>query len=98
MLEQDNFKKKLNEIERQNEAFEREKKKIFDDLGLTPALIHEALKDPSQYSESEWQTLQSLKKDLDEQLRMKLDNIRNVEKSKKNLESLSLPPWALFCK
>jgi hypothetical protein len=98
MFEQDNLVKKLKEIERQNEAFERDKEKVFKDLGLTPDQINEALNDSSQYSPADWKKLQDLRDDMERQLQMRLANVKDVEKTKKNLESLSLPPWALFCK
>ena len=95
---QESFKRQLREIERENEAFAREKAKLFDSLNLTPDEVHRALKNRSQYSERDWEKLELLKKEMEDQLRRDLDNIRNPEKTKKAYESRNLPPWALFCR
>jgi len=92
---QESFKKQLKELERQNEAFELEKKQLFDTLGMTPEEVHAALKDQSLYSQSDWERLQQLKKELEDQDR---ENIRDPEKAQKNYKSRHLPNWALFCR
>lgn len=96
--DQETFKKKLKEIERQNEAFSREKQKLFDELGVTPEEIHQALTNPSQYSAGDWETLQSIRHQMDAVMKRELENVRNPEKTKKNFENRNLPPWALFCR
>jgi len=95
---QESFKRQLREIEQENEAFAREKAKLFDSLKLTPEEVHSILKDRSRYSERDWEKLQFLKKETEEQLKRDLENIRNPEKAKQAYESRNLPPWALFCR
>lgn len=92
------LKRQLKEIERDNEAFDREKVKLFESLKMTPEEVHQALKDPSLYSKRDWERLQELKKEMEELLDRDLKNIRNPEQAKKSYDSRNLPPWALFCR
>jgi len=92
------LKRQLKEIERENEAFEREKVKLYEGLDMTPEEMHQALRDPSRYSKEDWKRLQELKKEMEELLDRDLKNIRNPEKAKAAYESRNLPPWALFCR
>ncbi|NGX58422.1 MAG: hypothetical protein K940chlam3_01329 [Chlamydiae bacterium] len=96
--DEETFKKMLKEIERQNESFGKEKQKVFEELGISPSEVHEALKDSSQYSVSDWEKLQALRKQMDEEMQRGLDNIRDPEKAQKAYDSRNLPPWALFCR
>jgi len=92
------LKRQLKEIERENEAIDREKAKLFESLDMSPDEVHQALKDSSRYSKTDWDRLQELKKEMDQILNRDLENIRNPEKAKNTYESRNLPPWALFCR
>lgn len=82
------------------QRLEKERKEILEDLSrklnMTPEEISNFCNNPDNFPPDELDYAKRLCRELEENLQRDLANIQNPIKSKKNLESLKIPSYAIF--
>lgn len=92
------LEKKIRELEIENEALAQETKAIYDKLELSPTQIAAFFEDGSHLSEEKRLELEKTHQELQARLELNLAFVPDLKKTKKNFQSLNLPPHAIFCK
>jgi hypothetical protein len=77
------IEKKITELEIQNDNLNLSFAAFLRDLKLTTEQIDCFVNNPDNFSKENWEELQRQKQQLDEKLKLALDNIRNPLKNKK---------------
>ena len=80
---------KLKELSIHIQRLDREYTQLLEELELTPEQLKDFAKNPANFSSSIWEKLQEEKKQFDEELNLKLSNVRDANKTKQTLSEKS---------
>jgi len=89
---------KIKEISIQIQNLNREEKALLDELKVTPEQLSTFIENKENFSEKNWDEIQSQKKKLDQKLLLELANIRNPSKTKKAFKERNIDNNWLFVK
>lgn len=79
------------------DTLDREVKVLLDELKVTPEQITQFVSEKDNFTQENWNELQTQRKMLDEKLTLQLSNIRNPKKTSKTLsEKKHIAPHWIF--
>lgn len=84
------------ELEIQNDSLDKEIASLLDHCKVTEQQLTTYVSSPEYFTESQWETLQTERKKMDEALLLKLACIQNPAKKKKRQEERIVAPHWLF--
>jgi len=77
--------RKLKELFLHLQRLDREYQTLLKELDTTPEQLQAFAENPDNFSPALWEELQNAKKELEEKLKLKLDNVCDANKTKKTL-------------
>lgn len=90
--------KRIRELELENAALDRHIEEMLKEFGATADQLTDCLENPENFSEKNWNEIQRIRKELEEKLDLRLKEVRDPRKSRREFEELSINPQWLFVK